>query len=200
MSIFRVLILSMAMIMVGCASNPMQIKTNQTIQKANQNESQVIFMRSSFVGSAINGSLYDIIDGQPKFIGIIANGTKIAYNAKPGKHLFMVVSEAADFLEADLTEGKTYYSLITPRMGFWKARFSMWPIKNDENAEYSLNSSDFKEWLLDTKLVENSAKSNQWFEKNKNSVHSKYLEYLPVWKEKTPQDRAKRTLHPQDGN
>ena len=35
--------------------------------------------------------------------------------------MFSVVGEAADFLEADLAAGKTYYIQVAPRMGAWKA-------------------------------------------------------------------------------
>ena len=151
------------------------------------------------MGSAINASLYDVTGGELKFVGIIANGTKIAYDTKPGKHTFMVVSEAADFMEADIRPGKTYYSIVTPRMGAWKARFSLWPIKNDASSKYNLESSDFDSWLSGTKLVENSEKSQQWFEGNKNSVQSKQQEYWPVWQQKSDSDKAKRTLAPEDG-
>jgi hypothetical protein len=199
MNIIRTLIISLAIVLTGCASNPMLVKTNQTLVKPQGQESQVVFMRSSFVGSAINASLYDVTSGTPVFIGIMADSTKIAYNTKPGKHVFMVVSEAADFLEADISAGKTYYSLVTPRMGMWRARFSLWPMKNDANAEHQLNSKEFKNVFKDTKLVENSEKSNLWFTKNKASVISKYNEYWPVWQKKPAQDVAKRSLSAEDG-
>ena len=199
MRYLRVIFLLAAAVLTGCASNPMLKMPNQTVTKVEADKSQVVFMRSSFVGSAINGSLYDITSGEPVFIGIIANGTKIAYDTTPGKHTFMVVSEAADFMVADLDAGKTYYSLVTPRMGFWKARFSLWPIKKDESAEFSLNSKDFKEWYTGTDLVQNSDKSLAWFEKHKSSVVEKYGEYWPVWQQKEANDVAARTLNKHDG-
>jgi hypothetical protein len=195
----RLLLLIVPMLLVGCASNPMQIRTDQKISPISQGKSQVVFMRSSFVGSAINASLYDVTSGEPVFIGIIADGTKIAYDVLPGNRTFMVVSEAADFLEADLNAGKTYYSLVTPRMGFWKARFSLWPIKKDKDAEYTLDSDDFKKWYLNTKLVENTDKSLAWFSKNTNSVKAKYAEYWPVWQQKEVNEMARRTLNQGDG-
>ncbi|WP_196139450.1 hypothetical protein [Aliikangiella sp. G2MR2-5] len=186
-------------VLTGCASNPMLVRKGQKIEIAELGKAQVVFMRSSFVGGAINASLYDVTNGDIKFIGIIANDTKIAYSVSPGKHRFMVVSEAADFMEAELAAGKTYYSIVTPRMGFWKARFSMWPIRNDNESQYNLNSKDFKGWLTGTDLVENSEKSLQWYEKNKVSVANKFAEYLTVWKQKSANDLAERTLNPADG-
>jgi len=199
MKILNLFFVGILFTLAGCASNPMLIKKGAQVQKVSANEAQVVFMRSTFVGSAINASLYEVTDGTPKFIGIMGNDTKIAYSTKPGKHRFMVVSEAADFMEAELVAGKTYYSLVTPRMGMWKARFSMWPIRNDDKSEYNMKSKDFKGWIKDTDLVENSPKSLEWYNNNKNSVEEKLNEYLPVWKEKSPEDLAKRTLNAADG-
>ncbi len=52
----------------------------------------------------------------------------------------MVVSEAADFAKADVEAGKTYYVLVTPRMGWWKARFSLRPLMREQ-----LDGKDFAE-------------------------------------------------------
>lgn len=199
MKYIRILSILSTLIFAGCASNPMQISSSQNVEKAKPDESQVVFLRSSFVGSAINASLYDVTDEQTKYLGIISNGTKIAYRTAPGKHTFMVVSEAADFMEADLLPGKTYYSIVTPRMGAWKARFSMWPIRNDASTRYHTEMAEFNKWVSSTKLVTNSEKSKTWYENNKDSVKSKQLEYWPVWQKKSSEDLAERTLNPQDG-
>lgn len=183
----------------GCASNPMQVSNDQELDRVGKDRSRVVFMRSSFVGSAINASVFDVTAGDPKFIGIIANGTKVAYEIKPGEHTFMVVSEAADYLHADLLPGKTYYSLVTPRMGAWKARFSLWPIRNDSTSQHNTHSKEFDSWLKGTKLVENSDASRSWAAANANSVKAKHAEYWPVWQKKTPAALAERTLNSGDG-
>ncbi len=199
MNVIRLLSVAFCLILAGCASNPMQVAKNQELSAPEKNKAHVVFMRSSFVGSAISSSVYDVSSGEPEFIGILANGTKLAYSTKPGKRVFMVVSEAADFMEADLKGGKIYYSMVTPRMGAWKARFSMWPIKTDSQAEYTLHSEEFKKWKSKTKLVENTAKSKAWFENNKTSIKEKYTKYWKVWNEKTPEELAKRSLSGDDG-
>jgi len=199
MKYIRILSILSTLIFAGCASNPMQVSSSQSVQKAMPDESQIVFMRSTFVGSAINASLYDVTDEETKFLGIISNGTKVAYTTTSGKHTFMVVSEAADFMEADFLPGRTYYSIVTPRMGAWKARFSLWPIRNDGSSEYNTESAEFTKWLNSTKLVHNSEESEAWYTNNKDSVKSKQLDYWPVWQQKTPEDLAKRTLNPQDG-
>ena len=66
---------------------------------------------------AIQASVYDVTSGAPEFIGIVSNDTKISYMTSPGEHMFMVVGESADFLKASVVEGKTYYTVVSPRMG-----------------------------------------------------------------------------------
>jgi hypothetical protein len=198
MRITSVLMLAGTLFLTGCSSL-MQPVDNQAVQPSTQDGAQVVFMRSAFTAKAIDASLYDVTDGKTQFVGILSNGTKIAYPTAPGHRTFMVVSEAADFLEADLAPGKTYYSMVTPRMGMWKARFSMWPVSRDPKAEYSLQSKDFKDWIGDTKLVANSPKSLNWFESNKTSVEAKRVEYWPVWQKKSAADLQLRTLHAADG-
>jgi hypothetical protein len=199
MRVFYIFTLLGTLLLAGCASNPMAPVADQTLPPAAADSAQVVFMRDAYTGKAIVSSLYDVTDGKTRFIGVMANGTKIAYPTTPGKHTFMVVSEAADFMEADLVAGKTYYALVTPRMGLWKARFSLWPISNDPEAAHSLKSKNFKGWVEDTDLVTNSPKSLAWYERVKASVEKKRASYWPVWQEKSAEAVAERTLKPTDG-
>ena len=195
----RILTALSLLVLVGCASNPMTLAPQQNLQSPAQDSSQVVFMRSSFVGSAISASLYDVTDGNIQYIGVIVNGVKLAYSTPPGKHTFMVVSEAADFMEADLSSGKNYFSIVTPRMGAWKARFSLWPIKNDPSARYNTEMTEFNQWLNNTNLSNNSEKSLAWYESNKNDIKAKYEKYWAAWQNKSDSDIAERTLFPSDG-
>lgn len=199
MRVFYIFTLLGSLLLAGCASNPMAPVADQAVQAPSPDMAQVVFMRDAYTGKAIVSSLYDVTDGQTRFIGVMANGTKIAHPTTPGKHTFMVVSEAADFMEADLVAGKTYYALVTPRMGLWKARFSLWPISNEPDAAHSLKSKNFKDWVEDTDLVTNSPKSLAWYQRVKASVEKKRAEYWPVWQEKSAEAIAERTLKPTDG-
>ena len=105
------------MLASGCASNMMIDSAEQELVAPAADTAQIVFLRSSILGSAIQAVVYDATDGGAEFIGILSNGKKLAHTVQPGKHVFMVVSEAADFMEAELLGGKTYYAMITPRMG-----------------------------------------------------------------------------------
>jgi hypothetical protein len=183
----------------GCASTKMVVKEDQTLVAPATEQSQIIFLRSTFVGSAIQSSIYDVTVGEPEFIGILSNDTKLAHTVDPGKHVFMVVSEAADFMEADLAAGKTYFSMVTPRMGAWVARFSMHPVRNGAAGDFQYSSDRFQGWLAKTKFVENTAESYAWFEAGRDSIKGRQEKYWTVWQEKTAEALARRRLNPNDG-
>jgi len=159
----------------------------------------VVFMRASFVGSAISASVYDAPDNDTHFIGVVQNKQKMAYQATPGAHRFMVIAENADFMDANLEAGKTYYALISPRMGVWKARFSLFPIRQTSADEYNLQSADFKEWQAKTRFVVTSPDGEAWYEDNKESVAEKKADYLKKWNVMLPADKAELTLNADDG-
>ncbi|MEH6416228.1 hypothetical protein [Pseudomonas sp. CGJS7] len=159
----------------------------------------VVFLRSSFVGSAISSSVYAAPDSDTRFLGVVQNKNKLAVQVEPGEHRFMVIAENADFLDAKLDAGKTYYVLISPRPGAWKARFSLLPIHNRADAEYSLLSDDFKKWTAAGKYVSMSPEAEAWYEANKASVAEKKADYLVKWNKMLPKDRAELVLHAEDG-
>lgn len=187
------------LVLSGCASTKMQVATQQGLGPAVAGKAQIVFLRSSLVGSAIQASVYDVTSGNPFFIGIVSNNTKVRHQTDPGKRTFMVISEAADFMQAELVAGRTYYSIITPRMGVWKARFSLWPIKKDPASEFSTASEEFAGWLANTKLVENTPESEQWALDNNKDVQEKYHEYWTKWLGKTAEEKEQLTLRPDDG-
>lgn len=158
-------------------------------------DAKVVFMRATNYGGAIAASVFDVTEaGQPKLIGIIHRGNKLAYPVKPGLYTFMVVSEAADFMQATVVGGKTYYALVTPRMGVWKARFSFKPVRGDE-----LAGNQFAKWDRGTRLVVNTPKTLAWAKDNAADIADKRDRYLPEWSSKPESDRAAQTLNAEDG-
>jgi len=111
----------------------------------------------------------------------------------------MVVSEAADFLEADLLPGKTYYAMVTPRMGAWKARFSLYPIRSGNDGEFSMQSGKFDKWVSSTDLSVNTEESTRWAKENSASIAKKRASYEAVWSTKSEAEIRERTLLPEDG-
>jgi len=185
------LIVGLLVMAAGCASPFMadlpEDKTNFT---PGPDEAMVVFMRPSAFGGAVQSVVYDVTGGTPEFIGIVSASRKIAYSATPGERRFMVVSESADFADAELLAGKTYYMLVTPRFGVWRARFSLRPVSKSDMA-----AEPFDDWVKGTKWVENTPASHQWARENEPSVREKMAAKLPEWLAK--EDRP--ILRAQDG-
>jgi hypothetical protein len=123
----------------------------------------------------------------------------MVYDVPPGPRKFMVYSEAADFMDAKLAPGKTYYSVVAPRMGAWKARFSLWPVKQTSANEFNLQNKDLEVWVKNGTLVEKIPEADAWFQKNGAAVRKTQADYTEVWKKKSPAEVLERTLEEQDG-
>ena len=187
--------------LMGCQSSLM-VKSgvaSSTMPTPASGKALVVFMRPSMLGGAIQSSVYDTHQGDNDFIGIVSTKNKIAYQANPGEHLFMVIAENADFMIAHLDAGKTYYALISPRPGFWKARFSLLPIHNRADAKYSLKSKDFQKWMLETSWVKVTPAALQWYQQHKASILQKQNEYMLKWNQAPPQQHQQLTLSASDG-
>lgn len=186
---------------MGCQSSLM-VKpdiASSTMPTPAAGKALVVFLRPSMFGGAIQSSVYDTRGDSNEFIGIVSTKNKLAYQAAPGEHLFMVVAENADFMIAHLDAGKTYYALISPRPGFWKARFSLLPIHNRADAKYSLKSSDFQDWMRKTSWVRVTPAARQWYQQNKASILEKQASYMRKWNQAPAQQHEQLTLLASDG-
>jgi len=191
---FTSIMIVVLLFFVGCAgsSKYMRVVPDQQVSYIpNDDESVIIFMRPQTLGFAIQSSVFDISTDENKLVGIVSAKKKVAYRTEPGKHFFMVVGESADFMKADIMAGKTYYVLVNPRMGAWKARFSLGPIHND------INQAKLKSWLNSCVYTENTEKSFKWAEQNAPSIQKRHVDYLKKWNNKP--DSRKPMLHPEDG-
>ena len=192
---------AMLFVLAGCQSGLMtKSGTHQEIVEPNT--ATVVFLRPSSFGGAIQSSVYDVTGGSQAsthFGGIVSSKTQVTMHLQPGAHRLMVIAENADFLETTLVAGKTYYVLVMPRMGVWKARFSLIPIHHDASAKYNLASTDFANWKKACSPVEITPAAEAWYGENKASVDAKRADYMQKWNRMDPADKAQLTLHAQDG-
>lgn len=184
-----VLTLLMVAVLSGCVtSSHMTTADNAPGKlKPQPGKSLLVFLRPSSFGGGIQSTLYD----GDEYIGTISAKTKVAYQADPGQHSFMIVGESADFMQATLDEGKTYYTVIAPRMGVWKARFSLRPQNGQIPAE------DIQKWMAATRLVVIGPEGKAWATENSASVMQKKNKYWPKWQSKP--SASKQTLHSSSG-
>jgi len=153
----------------------------------------VIFMRPSVYGYEGQSSVFDLYPDGDQFIGIVSVLTKVAYPTLPGEHMFMVISENADFLRANLKPGKTYYVLVTPRFGWAKPRFSLAPVRKEQ-----LGSAEFATWNQATEFIANTDESLEWAQENWASIEDKKVDYMRKWDAKPQAERDQQTLNPND--
>ncbi len=160
----------------ACVSDRMAMVTEPPFVAAPRiDQATLVFLRSSFFGSAIQSSVFDVTEAgkEPQLVGIVSYGTKIGITVPAGERRFMVVSEAADFMDATLLPGKTYYTLVTPRIGMWAARFSLLPV--------DAAAPELVGYLKETKWVDNTPASLDWARANMPDIRSKQEKYLVDW-------------------
>lgn len=176
----------------GCAS-VMRDAPTQIVAQPGTDKAKVVFMRSSMIAAAIGCDLFEVVNGELKFIGQLPTGNKIAYETTPGKKVFMAYGTAADFMLADLSPGKTYYSIVRPNWG--TGGFAPTPIRFSD-----LNSKESQEWKAGTKLIEADPKAAEiWFAENKDRLRGIYTDYWNRFERKNAQEKFERTLLPPDG-
>ena len=186
------LILMAPVVLAACGGAQMTPATEPPQIRAG--ESSIVFMRASALGGAVAASVFDVTTEETKFVGLVNYGTKYAHPVKPGNYTFMVIGESADFMQVSVLPDRTYYALVTPRVGVWKARFSFKPVRQSE-----LGGSEFASWTSSTKYVVNSAESTSWAAQNANDINSKRKEYWTEWNNKPANQRESQTLKPEDG-
>ncbi len=182
-------VILLVLVLSGCAGSVKNMQTvppERVVTAPDEGKSMIVFMRPSGIGFAIQSSVFEIQKGIPSLVGIVAAKSKVSAQLAPGNHLFMVVGESADYMSAELEANKTYYALVAPRMGVWKARFSLQPVHGEE-----LGSPKFNGWSDGCKWVEKSPESDKWEHDHMVSIKAKHKEYYKDWMAKESSKRPK---------
>ena len=172
-----VALVALVVVIAGCAGpmrsmrevTPTDVQTTPPPGKA-----ALVFMRPSTLGFGISSSVYELKNDGDVFIGILPAKKKVVYFADSGSTRFMVIGESADFMGAELEAGKTYYALVTPRMGVLKARFSLRPVTEADGKQ-------FPEWFSQCTWIENTPDSQAWAKENWKDIQEKKVEYIQKW-------------------
>jgi hypothetical protein len=189
------ILLGLLCIFSGCAGtiqNMREVEPESALIAPGDGKAVVVFMRPAGLGYNVQASVFELIDDAPSLIGIVAARTKVAHAVDPGRHLFMVVGENADFMTAELEAGKVYYAIVAPRIGMWKARFAFEPVRRAQLETWHVKTAEDM-----CKLVEKTAASDDWAQQNMSSIVSRRTEFYPDWL-KQPEEE-KPALLPQDG-
>lgn len=177
-----------AFLLMGCASPNMKysMPLTENLERP-ENSALIYFIRPQKIGYKVNAVVYD----NDRSVGFVPYGQKLPYFVQPGQHLFMVVSESADFMTADIAPGKTYYIEVKPRMGVWRARFSLAPVTRK-----MLETDKVQKWISNARLIENTPEAQTWAAQNNENVLAKRNDYLGEWDQKA--ESNKPHLHTDD--
>jgi hypothetical protein len=186
MHIRRAGLVALVVVAAGCS----MVRPAQPPAPPAANQATVVFL-----GRAAGALLYDVSDGdQELFIGISDPDTKVGYLSPAGRRRFMVVGETADFLDAELEPGKTYYALVTTRPGWWAPRFSFRPVRRSD-AESGREAG----WIASWGWVEPSDRGRNYATSHSRTVHDKKVGNQTKHEAKDAASREKVRLDASDG-
>jgi hypothetical protein len=188
--------IAVPVLLMGCAS-VMREASSQTITPPAPEKAKIVFMRSSMVAAAIGCDLFEVVNGELRYIGQLPTGNKVAYETTPGDKVFMAYGTAADFMLAKVVAGRTYYVIVRPNWG--TGGFAPTPIRQVDSIHPDQSSKEFQEWTTGTKLIEPTDGTQAWFAENKSRMQVVYTDYWSRFQRKNEQEKAERTLLPQDG-
>jgi hypothetical protein len=188
--------IAVPVLLMGCAS-VMREASSQTITPPAPEKAKIVFMRSSMVAAAIGCDLFEVVNGELRYIGQLPTGNKVAYETTPGDKVFMAYGTAADFMLAKVVAGRTYYVIVRPNWG--TGGFAPTPIRQVDSIHPDQSSKEFQEWTTGTKLIEPTDGTQAWFAENKSRMQAVYTDYWSRFQRKNEQEKAERTLLPQDG-
>ena len=99
MKLVNLFLLSIVMLwFTGCAVTSDHMTAVHKPLSPERNEASIVFIRASNYGAAVQATIYD----GKEYIGTVSGMTKVAYHTEPGEHMFMVIGESADFMQATL--------------------------------------------------------------------------------------------------
>jgi hypothetical protein len=186
---------ALSLLLAGCAgtvTNMREVPASQAMAAPEPGKALVVFMRPSGLGFGVQSSVFEIRNETPVLVGIVAAKTRVMQQVNPGRYLYMVIGENADFMTADVVAGRTYYVKVEPRMGMWKARFGLEPYRAKD-----LAGAEFTGALTECRAVEKGPESEAWAASNAASIASKRTEYYGDWMKQA--ESARLRLLPEDG-
>ncbi len=172
--------------LTGCASKLMQpVDPAAMNDVVGADETAVVFFRATSFGGAIQAPVLEVDEnGKLKFVAIVSAGAKFLHRTSPGKHLYLIDGEFGYFMDADLEAGKTYYAYVTPKIGWWKARFVFTPV-SDTAAETFRKDLAWCDWY------ENTPEGLQWFISEQGRLEKRYSDLIQKYSSFKPEDKIK---------
>jgi hypothetical protein len=187
---FTLWLLTAVVLMVGmngCSGNVVHMEEgakDAVISAPKADESKIVFMRTGVYGVAKQTSVFEIVDENPKLVGILASGKKLVYTTTPGKHTFMAVGSGLDstLMSTTLKKNKMYYVEVDIVGGIWSVADVVFVPMTDK--------ADIKSMLDDCQLVKLNDESQKWADENAEDIKNNYLAAKETWLDTDLEDRV----------
>jgi hypothetical protein len=181
----RVVLLATAIVaLTGCAG----LRGMQEIPSAHSvdtvpppGKAAVVFMRPSIPG--YTASIFELKSDTNFFAGHVPPFKKLLYVTDPGMTRFLVSGQGADFMDAQLASGKTYYVLVVSA----GTGFSLRPVTKADG-------KDFPYWFRECSWVRVGPEAEAWARQRATQIDARRRVSMPRWEAKP--DRA--VLRPED--
>lgn len=188
-----------ALLLGGCAGSSRHMSPTVAAAGPAPGKALIVFLRPSKFAFAIDAPVFLMEEEGETFLGIASASTRFDYQVAPGNYELMVSGEVAEFLDATVAAGKTYYVIVDPRMGAWKARFSLHPVRRGPPSKFHMGMPEFRRWLGEVQPVTIGPSAREWYEQNRAEIAEKRAEFLLKWNDKTPEEIAALQLRVEDG-
>ncbi|HEY6721712.1 MAG TPA: hypothetical protein VI363_08755, partial [Burkholderiales bacterium] len=110
-----------------------------------------------------------------EILGLLPVKTKLAYQADPGKYLFMSVGKNADFIAAEVLPDRTYYISILARSG-------VYPLKPADRQEQG--SDEFRERLASAKWTTKGPDALTYAASRMTEIRARHIAGYRIWAQK----------------
>jgi hypothetical protein len=192
----------MLLSLVGCATEPAKPQfvesSSQNLQPPPSDRAQVIFLEPiNSIQGMIPVGIFEIHDDRRTLLATTGAHSKVAVLFSPGRHLLMANHSGmvAHYLDINVEAGKRYYVLVR---FIYANGFQLRPLRPSGPSDYTVKNKNFPVWISETRFVEKTPESDDFFEKSKAAVTKSQAAGWKTWLAKTPQERAELTLNPED--
>lgn len=186
----------LAVAMLGCASQPRPTAGDAVIVFILPGMTSTSGAYQPSYGATPSVSLHDVSTRERKIVGILGIGQKLGYRVAPGKHEFMLLNKGSiDFMEANVSAGKTYYVVIQllPQSGY-DQRYGFRPVRPSD-----FDNGLFARWETNLSYIERPEAWQQWSQANHQSIDARLRAQRPGWEKQDPAERGLKTLRVPDG-
>lgn len=212
----------------GCSMQPMShdlMNRNDVVvsEEVPEGSARIVFLRMSSVSAGETAGIFEVQKDESQqeevaqdkgqedtevlgheFIAMLPNQSKFTVDLPPGSHRFMAISQgkklhSAEYVQAELEAGKTYYVVVKPEPAYGKTVFRLHPVHASPVAEYQINSESVRYMIESSRNVDNTGESTAWANRYEGDIADLIERTRGQWDKLSQQQRNYFTLQSSDG-